>query len=465
MSFKKVTAYSLFVLFFALLYCGIYFAQPDISNRMMDLSFSVESAQEGTLSVYYSEDETFSDVPSAKQDYSAGQSTEVQAEVPVQAAYLKLQFSQPVSEVTIGDAGLQIGKTVLEKEAGLLENPLSDSGIDSYTCSNNRCSMKLDSDSASVVLKLDPEYQTSVLLSMIRPFYRILKILGAGIVTVLAVLLLRKFRQFSEIPFEVIKNWKLIRSLSRNDFKTKFAGSTFGILWAFVQPMVTIFLYWFVFEKALHAGGQSVRSGITVPFVLWLIAGLVPWFYFQDVLNAGTNSLIEYHYLVKKVVFKISILPMVKVISSLYVHAFFVVFAVVMFACYGFTPDLYTLQVLYYSLCLVALAMGFAYLNSSIVVFFRDFSQMVNIFLQMFVWVTPIMWNIDSGAFSPVIVSILKLNPLFYVVNGYRDSLINKRWFFEYPGMTVYFWVFVLVLCGTGFLVFRRLRTHFADVL
>ncbi len=110
---------------------------------------------------------------------------------------------------------------------------------------------------------------------------------------------------------------RLVLSLAKNDFKTKYAGSYLGIVWAFIQPIVTVFVYWFVFGLALRGGADR-----GVPFVLWLVAGLVPWFFFQDALIGGTNSLLEYNYLVKKVVFNIRILPIVKVISALFVHAF-----------------------------------------------------------------------------------------------------------------------------------------------
>ena len=123
---------------------------------------------------------------------------------------------------------------------------------------------------------------------------------------------------------DLISNRKLIWNLSKNDFKSRFSGSYFGIIWAFIQPVVTVLVYWFVFEKGLHAGRINLRSGIDVPFVLWLVAGLVPWFFFSEALCGGTNALIEYSYLVKKVVFKVSILPLIKVISALFVHLFFV---------------------------------------------------------------------------------------------------------------------------------------------
>ena len=260
-------------------------------------------------------------------------------------------------------------------------------------------------------------------------------------------------------------NRRLVFSLAKNDFKTRYAGSYLGIIWAFIQPIVTVLVYWFVFEKGLKAGAMNTKAGIDVPFVLWLVAGIVPWFYFSDALNGATSALMEYAYLVKKVVFKISILPIVKMISALFVHLFFIAFTLVLFAAYGYFPDLYTLQVLYYSLAMFLLVLGLAYATCSVVIFFRDLTQIINIALQIGVWVTPIMWNIDTIELPPVLLTIFKLNPMYYIVAGYRDALINKVWFFEHPGQTVYFWILTALLFCFGSIIFKRLKVHFADVL
>lgn len=266
-------------------------------------------------------------------------------------------------------------------------------------------------------------------------------------------------------PVEMYRERKLIWKLAKNDFKTKFAGSYLGTIWAFIQPVVTVLVYWFVFEKALTQTSKFTHQGIEVPFVLWLIAGLMPWFFFQDAIIGGTNALLEYNYLVKKVVFKINILPVVKVISALFVHLFFMVFTVFLYACYKLYPDLYTLQIFYYSACMILFVTGISYATSSIIVFFRDLSQVVNIGLQIGVWVTPIMWNIDSMTLSPIIVKILKLNPMYYIVNGYRDALFKKVGFWEHPVLTAYFWIFTIVVLFFGTKIFKKLRTHFADIL
>ena len=263
----------------------------------------------------------------------------------------------------------------------------------------------------------------------------------------------------------VYESRKLIASLSVNDFKTKFAGSYLGIIWAFVQPVITILVYWFVFEKGMKPAAIRDAAGTEVPYVLWLIAGMVPWFFFSDALSGGTRALLDYSYLVKKVVFKIDILPIVKIVSAVFVHLFFLAFAVLLYTLYGYYPDVYTLQVLYYSICLFVLVMGISYLTSAVVVFFRDLNQVINIVLQVGVWVTPIMWNIDTMDISPVLKNLLKLNPLYYIVQGYRDAFIGKVAFFERWELTIYFWVVTIVFVVLGTHVFKKLRMHFADVL
>lgn len=259
---------------------------------------------------------------------------------------------------------------------------------------------------------------------------------------------------------------RLVLELARNDLKKKFAGSYFGVVWAFVQPMITILLYWFIFEYGLNQKAADARTGIEIPFVLWLMAGLVPWFYFQEAVTGGTGVLVEYSYLVKKVVFGIDMLPFVKLVSALFSHLFFVAFAVVVFFAMGYPPDAYVLQVFYYTLCMAALSMGIAYATSAVDVFFRDMKEVVSIALQVGMWVTPIMWNFESMAQIPEWARIiLRANPMYYVVSGYRDALIYKEWFWERPAETAYFWAFAVLACLAGTAVFRRLRPHFADVL
>ncbi len=267
------------------------------------------------------------------------------------------------------------------------------------------------------------------------------------------------------LPKDFYKNRRLLKKMAQNDLRKRFAGSYFGVAWAFVQPVVTILVYYFVFGVAMRGGSSS---GDGTPFVLYLVAGIIPWLYFQEGLTTATSAFVEYSYLVKKVVFDIDILPMVKLLSATIIHCFFILFVVILFVCYGYFPDIYYLEILYYAVCLFLLILSFAYITSSVVVFFRDLTQIVSIVLQIGVWLTPIMWEVgmlEGYSWGGAAIKILQLNPVYYIVYGYRNALINKQWFFQQPLWTLYFWVFLAVSFALGNWVFRRLRGHFADIL
>ena len=254
---------------------------------------------------------------------------------------------------------------------------------------------------------------------------------------------------------------RFIWQLAKNDFTTKYSGNYLGIFWAFVQPMVTIAIYIFVFQVGFKA--RDAQNGY--PYALWLIAGIVPWFFFGEAMIGATNAFSEYSYLVKKVVFRIDVLPLVKVVSSLFVHLFFIVFSLIIYALNGKFPNAGFIQIVYYMICLIALVTALSYFTASIVPFFKDFGQIVNVLIQIGMWLTPIMWNYDELAPGMGKWSVLfKLNPMFYIVQGYRDSFMQGAWFWSRK-MTLYFWAFVLIAGFISYKCFRRMKPHFADVI
>lgn len=266
------------------------------------------------------------------------------------------------------------------------------------------------------------------------------------------------------IPKELWQSRELIWKLARNDFKKRYAGSYLGFVWALVQPVITVLMYWIVFDVVFQARSQMVASGVEVPYVLYLTAGLVPWFYFSEAITNGTNALLEYSYLVKKVVFKISILPIIKLIAATFIHVFFTCILLIVAACYGYYPNIYTIQLLYYGFCCFVLVLAMSYCSCAIVVFFRDLGQIINIILQVGMWATPILWDINMIKDERLLL-LFKLNPMVYIVNGFRSSVYEKTWFFQHFYSSTYFWIFTVTLFCIGTLIFKRLKVHFADVL
>ncbi len=269
---------------------------------------------------------------------------------------------------------------------------------------------------------------------------------------------MKLFRDILLFVKDILQNRFVFKSLIINDFRQRYLGSYLGILWAFIQPAITVLIFWFVFQVGFKS--QPVHN---VPFILWLIAGMFSWFFFSDAVSNATNAVMENSYLVKKIVFKVAFLPIIKIFSALIVHLFFVALMYLLFMIYGFSFELHWLQVFYYLFATIVLIMGISYITSSIIVFFKDMGQLVAMMLQIGFWATPIFWSVDM--FPSKYHVFFKLNPLYYLVQGYRDSMINHVWFWEKPLLTLYFWAVALGLLALGFIAFRKLKPHFADVL
>lgn len=290
------------------------------------------------------------------------------------------------------------------------------------------------------------------------------KILSCSVIVASCIVFVKLYDKITVLPVELYQSRHLIWKLAKNDFKKRYAGSYLGAVWAMAQPVVTVAMYYVVFDLIMDSSaGGTLRNGGEVPFVLFLTTGLVPWFFFTEALTNGTNALLEYNYLVKKVVFKISILPIIKIIAASFIHVFFVGVMLVIAAIYGFYPTIYTIQIVYYSFCLFIFVLALCYTTCAVVVFFKDLAQIINIVLQIGMWATPILWNMDG--LSDTWVFIVKLNPLVYIVNGYRNAVYGQEWFFWDFFSTMFFWIVTVVLFGIGALVFKRLKVHFADVL
>ena len=325
------------------------------------LTFSLNGTASDNIQVFYSDTADFAPSNQHTCGYETediGKDVTMEFALPLTTRYVRIDFGAAEAEYRIRGARFVSGDREQLFDSSQVQ---SDNDIASYESDQDAFSVSTEKGDPFIIYEQGPDQILADALPGIRTKNTVKNVIIAVLLDLMCVVAVLFRKKFSTLPMELIQNRVLIMQLARNDFKTKYAGSVFGIVWAFIQPAITIVVYWFVFQVGLGAADVTAPTGITYPFVLWLICGLVPWFFFQDTLVGGTNALLEYTYLVKKVVFKISILPIVKEISALFVHLFFIFLMLVLFTLSGHFPDLHSLQVFYYSFCLFMYSLGVCY--------------------------------------------------------------------------------------------------------
>lgn len=252
---------------------------------------------------------------------------------------------------------------------------------------------------------------------------------------------------------------ELVKQLTIRDLRARFAGSFLGLFWAICQPLAMMTILWFVFVHGLKVGQHE-----DVNFASWFFTANIPWLFFNEAINGVTNVYHEYAFLVKKVSFRLPLLPFVKILSSLSMHLVFLILLLCFLMVNGIYPSLAWLGLIYYVFASVILLFALGWLLSILNVFMRDVGQLVSIVTQFLFWMTPIVWSADRV--PDKLRFLLNFNPIFYITEGYRDSLLYNRMIWERGWTsTSVFWLIVLLLGGVSLLSYKKLRRHFADLL
>ena len=263
---------------------------------------------------------------------------------------------------------------------------------------------------------------------------------------------------------EILKDhWQYrqqIFKLSISDLKKTYRGAALGWAWAIIKPAVTIFVYWFAFEIGLRAG-KDVNG---FPFFLWLLSGLIPWFYMSNMITSGTDSIRKYSYLVTKMKFPISTIPTFVSISKFLVHMLLILITIGIFVLMGKMPTIYLLQLPFYMLLNIIFFTIFSLLSGLLASMSKDFANLVKSFVTAIFWLSGIVWNINTISI-PWLKSLLMVNPVTFLVEGYRNCFINQVWFWEQPKRLMYFVIITLVMLILAVWTYKRLRKDIPDVL
>ncbi|MDO4615469.1 MAG: ABC transporter permease [Lachnospiraceae bacterium] len=245
--------------------------------------------------------------------------------------------------------------------------------------------------------------------------------------------------------------------LSRNDLRSRYAGSALGIVWAYAAPLMTLLIFWWIFECGYR--NPPVKQ---VPYILWFACGYIPWIYFSDACLSGTACLQEYSFLVKKMYFPVWQLPFVRLLSCLKVHSFFIFILILSAIFAGLSPRASWLLLIYSDLSLSALAFSLMQIFALVTVRFRDMLSLINVLLQIGFWASPILWEPEAIP-DLRIRYLLKLNPMCYLIGCFRSALLGTEGISVRE--SVRFWLLTVILFLYGRRLYQRLAPVLADEL
>ncbi|MCY8453694.1 teichoic acids export ABC transporter permease subunit TagG [Bacillus spizizenii] len=266
---------------------------------------------------------------------------------------------------------------------------------------------------------------------------------------------------------EQITSFPLILRLAAYETKSKYQMNYLGVLWQFLNPLIQMLAYWFVFGMGIRRGGPVTTGAGEVPFIIWMLAGLIPWFFISPTILDGSNSIFKRINMVAKMNFPISSLPSVAIASNLFSYIIMMAIYIITLLVNGIFPSAHWLQYIYYFICMIAFMFSFSLFNSTISVLIRDFQFLLQAVTRLLFFLLPIFWDVNErlGQSHPELVPFLKLNPFFYIIEGFRNSFLDGQWFFHDMKYTLYFWLFTFLLLLVGSILHMKFRDKFVDFL
>lgn len=246
---------------------------------------------------------------------------------------------------------------------------------------------------------------------------------------------------------------ELLKTSIKKDIRGRYKNSILGVFWSFLNPLLQLAVYAIVFPLIMKSDIPN--------YTVFVCCGLIPWTFFSTAISRTSFVMVENGNIIKKVYFPREILP-ISIVTSELVNFFISTIIILAFVlAYGMG---FTWYIVFYPVILIVqyvLLIGISLLVSSLTVYFRDLQHFIGILLQLLFYATPIVYGMDI---IPVSFQwILKLNPMSYIIDGYRSIFYYQR-MPDLVGLGIVFAISI-VLCIVGYFIFNKLQKRFAEEL
>ncbi|MBE6738495.1 MAG: hypothetical protein E7566_07600 [Ruminococcaceae bacterium] len=265
--------------------------------------------------------------------------------------------------------------------------------------------------------------------------------------------------------FKEHKNFgKQIMLLAVNDLKKTYKGAAIGPLWAVIKPAFTLFVYWFAFSIGIKGNGSVEAFGQEFTRFIFLLVGFIPWFFITDSITLGAKSIRMNKQFVTKVSFPVSTIMTFTAIARLMVHIFLAVIMYIILVCSGYMPSVYNLQFFLYCPLMFMFFVALTWSTAPMAAFSKDFENMIVSIMSGIFWLSGIIYNsYDLG--SKTLENVMLFNPINFFANGYRNTFLYGRWFYQNEKELIIFLAEFLIVFILGLWNYKRLRKTLPDVL
>lgn len=260
--------------------------------------------------------------------------------------------------------------------------------------------------------------------------------------------------------FNVMEHWKnrnLIIRLALAESKKQTIRTSLGILWLYLRDIVYFVVY--TLFRILVAGNGKV-NGMSAS--LYVILGLVPWLFINDVLNKGSTVIKKNKSVIKSITFPTTVLPTAEVICIFIQKLFNMGVAFGITFLMGEWRNISILGIIYYTFSMICLMICVNSITSAFVAISGDFQQLYLAITRVLIYILPVIWSFEKIS-NPTVALILRLNPMVYVVDGFRNSFVNGFVLqFDY---TIYFWLILIILLFISSYTQYKLREFYSDLM
>lgn len=271
------------------------------------------------------------------------------------------------------------------------------------------------------------------------------------------------FTSIGYVLKENFQNLYRIYCIAKYELLADMRDSKFGILWNFASPAIQVFTYWMVFGIAWN---RKPVNGIA--YLPWLVVGYSAWWFLQPCISSGCSAVFSKTNVITKMKFPVSVLPATVCVKEFFNHLCMLVITFLTISACGYRPNLYWFGLIYYAVCAFVFAESISLILSVLTMLWRDIRKLVTSLMRMLLYFSPVIWECHFKASVPhseLLNMILKMNPIYYIVNGYRESVFGAKAFWEHPVLTLYFWAVMVILFTLGCSLMYKFKTKFIDMI